>query len=121
MEVYVTGGPGALHVHMGDGSSALNSYTGPAVGTGSPSLVGFTYDGTKTIGGIRIYANGASVTPSSTSGTSFSGSLASGYPMMIGSLLPSAGNFDGAVGYCRLASRVYTSAEWAALYAAGPK
>jgi hypothetical protein len=121
MEVYVTGGPGALHVHMGDGGSGLEIYTGPAIGTGSPSLVGFTYDGTKTVGGMKIYANGAAVTPSSTSGTSFSGPLASGYPMMIGSLLPSAGNFDGAVGYCRLASRVYTSGEWAALYAAGPR
>jgi hypothetical protein len=121
VEVYVTGGPGALHAHMGDGSSAIDIYTGPAVGTASPSLVGFTYDGTKTVAGIKIYANGSAVTPSSTSGSSFSGSLASGYPMMIGSLLPSAGNFDGSVGYCRLASRVYTAGEWAALYAAGPR
>jgi hypothetical protein len=121
VEVYVTGGPGALHVHMGDGTSALDSYTGPEVGAGSPSLVGFTYDGTKTIGGIKVYANGAAVTPSSTSGTSFSGSLASGYPMMIGSLLPSAGNFDGAIGYCRTATRQWTASEWAAIFAAGPK
>jgi hypothetical protein len=124
MEVYHTGGPGALHVRVGDGTSPLDVYTGPLVGTAAPTFAGFTYDGTKTVGGIEIYANGAAVTPSSTSGSSFSGSLASGTPMIIGQLLPSiepAGAFTGAVGYCRTATRQWTPSEWAAMYAAGPK
>ena len=122
VEIYNNSGtPGTVHIHLGDGTSTLGIYTGGVVGTSSPSFVGFTYDGTKTVGGVVPYVNGVAVTPSATTGTSFSGSLASGYPMMIGSLLPSAGNFDGAVGYCRLASRIYTSAEWAAMYAAGPR
>jgi hypothetical protein len=121
IEVLDLGTPGAVHINMTDGSSTLGVYTGGLVGTSSPSLVGFTYDGSKTVAGITAYVNGAAATPSSTSGTSFSGSLASGYPMMVGSLLPAAGNFGGAVGYCRIASRMYTSSEWAAIYAAGPK
>jgi hypothetical protein len=120
-EVVNIGTPGALHIHFGDGTSSIEVQTGSVIGTSSPSLVGFTYDGTKTVGGVTPYVNGSAITPGSTTGTSFSGSLASGTPMMIGSLLPSAGNFDGAVGSCRIASRLYTSSEWAAMYAAGPK
>jgi hypothetical protein len=122
VEIYNNAGiSGTAHVHFTDGTSPLDVYTGSVIGTSAPSLVGFTYDGSKAIAGIVPYVNGTQATPSSTSGTSFSGSLASGTPMMVGSLLPAAGNFDGAVGYCRIASRLYTSAEWAALYAAGPK
>jgi hypothetical protein len=123
MQVYNSGTTGGgVNVHMTDGSSAIDTYDiGAGVGTSTPSFLGFTYNGSKNISGITMYVNGVAVTPSSTIGTSFSGSLASGTPIVIGSLLPSVANFGGSIGYCRIASRMYTAAEWAAMYAAGPK
>ncbi len=123
IQLYNGGSPGGLNVHMTDGTTPIDAFaTGAGVGSSAPSLVGFTYNGSKSSNGITMYVNGNAVTTTSGTGaTTFSGSIASGTPIMVGSLLPAVGNFNGALGYCRIASRVYTSGEWAAMYAAGPK
>jgi hypothetical protein len=112
---------GSAHVHFYDGTSTIDIVsTGAVVGTSAPSLVGFTYDGSRNVSGLTAYVNGAPVSTTAT-GTSFSGSLAAGNPIVLGTLIPAAGNFGGALGYCRLASRAYTTSEWSAMYAAGPQ
>jgi hypothetical protein len=114
-------GNGSTHVFMSDGTSTIGAWSASSViNTSAPTLVGFTYDGSKTAAGIVQYINGSAIS-STAIGTTFAGSLASGSPVVVGSLIPAAGNFGGAVGYCRVASRAYTSTEWTALYAAGPK
>ena len=47
---------GSVHVHMTDGTSVIKIVsTGAVVGTSAPSLVGFTYDGSKNVTGLTTH------------------------------------------------------------------
>jgi hypothetical protein len=82
-------------------------------------LLGFTWDGSNTIGGLLTYRNGV-FTSSTTSGSPISGIIENTAPVSM-SYEPSYGYGDWPCTFCHcfFADRVITPAEWTAIYGTG--
>lgn len=83
--------------------------------------VAFTYDGSGAAAGVKVYLNGVLQTNSVNADT-FSGSAASGLPMLVGAAKHASGLdafFGGALGFGRIYSRALSSGEITTLYNSG--
>jgi hypothetical protein len=88
----------------------------PAAGT--LTHVCFTYDGSKSAGGTKLYAQGALI--SSAGIGTLTGSIASVSPAYLGTEMDGTSPFFGALGRVRIFNRVLTPTEVTAMHTAGP-
>jgi hypothetical protein len=122
--LYVDGGAQRLGTQLlGSGGNAINVYGPVASVTVNTTYHGcVTYDGSRTAAGTHVYLNG-------TEGAhnvpvdNLSSSIANTKPVYIGALYgtPLASYFPGAIADTRIYDVALTSAQVAALYAAGPQ
>lgn len=95
--------------------------TGATVGV--THFVCFTYDGSKSASGVKIYLDGSPVA-TSTNANTLTGSAVSGNPIRLGARKNGAGSTNflgGTLGYVRLYNRVLSSSEVSTLFAVGPR
>lgn len=122
-EVGTTGSVGSatpnLLVVGAVGTNQMTAVSSAATGTGAQFVV-YTYSGSLTLAGVRIYINGTSETLTDQTGTLTSGSTST-VPVYVGSRNNGTSFYTGALAYMRVWNQVLTPAQVTKLFSNGPQ
>jgi hypothetical protein len=114
------GSPVAVLIHdMGAGWQLERGVADPFTTTGSMANIVYTYDGSETIAGMKMYVAGSEAASYTDYATSIQSPTTSSAPLIIGGDVPSKGssNFDGTIDEIAIFDRVLTPVEISTIYA----
>ena len=111
--------PIALLIHdLGAGWQLERGVADPFTTTGSMKNIVYTYDGSETVAGLKMYVAGSEAATYINFATSVQSPTTSSAPLIIGGALTAKGavNFDGTLDEVAIFDRVLSSAEVASIY-----
>lgn len=124
-EVGLTGTNGAAApalLVVGAVTSNQMTATGPsASGTAAGILLVYTYTGSLTLAGVKIYINGINQTPLSDSSATLTSGATSTQPFVVGARGDATSGFNGSLAFMRVWNSVLTPAQISKLYSLGPQ
>lgn len=101
---------------------SVNNYLGVAVPLVLSAVLHyfvFTYDGSRTAAGVKIYVDGAVQTTTTLQDT-LTGTLASGLPVTIARDINASNFFSGPMAFIQIVNTVWSAGKIAANFALGP-
>lgn len=102
-------------------SNQMSARAPVATPTGAAQLLVFTYTGSLTLAGVKIYVNGVNQTPLSDVSGTLSASFTSATPFLVGQRTDGTSGYQGAMAFMRTWNQVLTAAQIAKLFSQGPQ